>query len=157
MTVAIGIKESGLNPIADELTKLLADTYTLYLKTQNFHWNVKGVLFYSLHLLFEKQYEELADAVDLIAERIRALGFHTPASFNEFSKLTRIKEAGNSLTAESMIQQLLQDHESITRTCHDMMKIAQDSGDEATADLLIERMREHDKTAWMLRSSHHEK
>ena len=153
MTVAIGIKESGIKPIADELSILLADTYTLYLKTQNFHWNVKGTLFYPLHLMFEKQYEALADAVDVIAERIRALGCHTPASFNEFSKLTRIKEAGNSHTTESMIQQLLQDHESISRACHDMMKLAQDSADEGSADLLIERIREHDKTAWMLRSS----
>jgi starvation-inducible DNA-binding protein len=157
MAVAIGVKESGLKSIADELSKILADTYTLYLKTQNFHWNVSGPLFYSLHLMFEKQYEELADAVDTIAERIRALGFHTPASFSEFSKLKRIKEANGSLDTDGMIKELLQDHESITRACHDMLKVAQDSGDEGTADLLIERIREHDKTAWMLRCTHHEK
>lgn len=157
MAIAIGVKKSGLKSIADELSKILADTYTLYLKTQNFHWNVTGPLFYSLHLMFEKQYEELADAVDIIAERIRALGFHTPASFSEFNKLNRIKEAKGFLNANEMIKELLHDHESITRACHDMIEIAQDSGDEGTADLLIERIREHDKTAWMLRSSHHEK
>lgn len=153
MNVAIGIKESGIKAIAEELNKLLADTYLLYLKTQNFHWNVTGQLFYSLHLMFEKQYEELADAVDLIAERIRALGFNAPASFSEFSKLTRLKEAGHGLTSEKMLQELLSDHETITRNCHEMMKVAQEAGDEGTVDLFVERMREHDKTAWMLRSS----
>lgn len=153
MKVAIGIKESSLKVVAEELNKLLADTYLLYLKTQNFHWNVTGQLFYSIHLMFEKQYEELAEAVDLIAERIRALGFHAPASFSEFIKLTQLKEAAKGLSAEKMIQELLSDHESITKNCHGMMKIAQESGDEGTVDLFIERMREHDKTAWMLRSS----
>ncbi len=153
MKVAIGIKDSGIKAIAEELNKLLADTYTLYLKTQNFHWNVTGQLFYSLHLMFEKQYEELAEAVDVIAERIRTLGFHASASFNEFSKLTRLKEATQGLSAEKMIHELLADHETITRSCHEMMRIAQEAGDEGTVDLFIERMREHDKTAWMLRSS----
>jgi len=139
--------------IADELTHLLADTYTLYLKTQNFHWNVTGPLFSALHPLFETQYQELADAVDVIAERIRALGSFTPASFSEFQKLSSLKESAGNLSAEQMIKILAKDHETISEQLLIIFQHTEKANDQATIDLLTERMRAHDKTAWMLRSS----
>ncbi|OAI49064.1 DNA starvation/stationary phase protection protein [Gammaproteobacteria bacterium SCGC AG-212-F23] len=139
--------------VADELTHLLADSYVLYLKTQNFHWNVTGPLFPSLHLMFESQYKELAEAVDEIAERIRALGSFAPASFSEFSKLSSIKEERKILSAEEMLKTLLKDHEALIGHMESMFKKAESANDQATMDLLIERIRAHEKTAWMLRSS----
>lgn len=139
--------------IADQLCNLLANTYTLYLKTQNFHWNVTGENFYSLHLLFEKQYEELSDAVDLIAERIRGLGFPAPASFSEFSRRTFIKEgSAQLLAATKMIQQLKADHDAISASIRDLYAEAEDAEDAASADLVTQRLQEHEKAAWMLRS-----
>lgn len=140
--------------IADELTHLLADTYTLYLKTQNYHWNVTGPYFPQLHKLFEEQYEELAEAVDIVAERIRALDCHTPASFTEFQKLTSLKdETGAHISYEKMIRNLLKDHETISHHLLIIFEKAEQANDQATIDMLTERMRAHDKTAWMLRSS----
>lgn len=139
--------------VADELTHLLADTYILYLKTQNFHWNVTGPFFPQLHALFEKQYEELAEAVDLIAERIRALGSPAPASFSEFLKLTSLKEGNSKLTAQMMVKSLMKDHETISHHLLIIFTQAEKANDQATIDLLTERMRAHDKTAWTLRSS----
>jgi starvation-inducible DNA-binding protein len=153
MAIKIGLTESQTKTVADELTKLLADTYFLYLKTQNFHWNVKSVHFHSLHLMFEGQYEELSDAVDLIAERIRALGQPTPASFKQFSKLTDIKEATEVPSGTQMVAQLLEDHETICRHLRTSLKIVQKANDEGTADLMIARLQAHEKTAWMLRST----
>lgn len=139
--------------IADQLCTLLANTYTLYLKTQNFHWNVTGEHFYSLHLLFEKQYEELADAVDVIAERIRGLGFPTPASFSEFARRTFIKEArGELLPAIKMIQQLKADHDAISASIRDLYAEAENAEDAVSADLVTQRLEEHEKASWMLRS-----
>jgi len=138
--------------VADELTHHLADTYLLYLKTQNFHWNVTGPNFHSLHLLFERQYKELADAVDVIAERIRALGCTTPASFSHFIKLSSLKEENGAPSATDMIAQLLHDHEVISHHAHIIFATAEKNNDQATMDMLIQRMRDHDKTAWMLRS-----
>jgi len=139
--------------VADELAHFLADTYAVYLKTQNFHWNVKGPLFFSLHKMFEEQYQELAAAVDEIAERIRALDCVTPASFSQFSKLSSIKEENIQIKAEEMIQKLLADHETMAKQSAHLLEKAQKAQDEATADLMVQRMTAHEKTAWMLRSS----
>lgn len=138
--------------VADELAHFLADTYLLYLKTQNFHWNVKGPLFHTLHLMFEEQYKELAEAVDIIAERIRALGSNTPATFSEFLKLSSLKEDTGTLSAEDMLRKLFQDHETINHHAEIIFKKAEEANDQATMDMLIQRMREHQKTAWMLAS-----
>jgi starvation-inducible DNA-binding protein len=144
-----------LQKIADELTHLLADTYALYLKTQNFHWNVTGPYFPQLHKLFDDQYNELAEAVDVIAERIRALGSYTPASFSEFLKLSSLKEETGSkhISAEEMIKRLMHDHETISHQLLQIFAKAEKANDQGTIDMLTERMRAHDKTAWMLRSS----
>ncbi len=139
--------------IADELTHFLADTYMLYLKTQNFHWNVTGPNFYSYHIMFEGQYKELADAIDTIAERIRALGSHTPASFSEFVKLSSMKEEVHTVAAEDMVKILLKDHETIIQHAYIIFTKAEKAQDQGTMDLLIERIRDQEKTAWMLRSS----
>ncbi|EKD72320.1 MAG: hypothetical protein ACD_45C00703G0005 [uncultured bacterium] len=139
--------------MSEGLTKLLADTYTLYLKTQNFHWNVTGPHFHSLHGMFEEEYTELAGAVDEIAERIRALGAHAPGSFTDFLKLTSIKEETGIPTAQDMVKKLLQDHETVIKHIESLMPIATAASDEATLDLLITRSEIHQKTAWMLRSS----
>ncbi len=139
--------------MTEGLTKLLADTYTLYLKTQNFHWNVTGPLFHSLHKMFEEEYIELAAAIDQIAERIRALGSIAPGSFAEFLRLTSIKEETVTPSASDMVEKLLADHEIIIDHLQSLMPVAQDLKDEATLDLLITRTETHQKTAWMLRSS----
>ncbi|MEO8402881.1 MAG: DNA starvation/stationary phase protection protein [Gammaproteobacteria bacterium] len=139
--------------ITEDLAKLLADTYSLYLKTQNFHWNVTGLNFHSLHSMFEEEYIELATAVDEIAERIRALGAIAPASFSEFLKLTSLKEETSTPNAIEMVKKLLNDHETVIKHLQSMMPIAQEAKDEATLDLLINRTEVHQKTAWMLRSS----
>jgi starvation-inducible DNA-binding protein len=138
--------------VADELMHLLADTYTLYLKTQGFHWNVTGMHFHSLHLMFEEQYKELAEAVDVIAERIRALKCETPASFHNFLKLTSLKEENGVPATKDMLKQLLRDHEFVSQHAYVIFNKAQKTHDEGTMDLLIERIRAHEKTAWMLRS-----
>ncbi len=152
MPIDIGIEEKDRREIADGLSRLLADTYTLYLKTHNFHWNVTGPMFQTLHLMFEQQYNELWTAGDLIAERIRALGFPSPGSYKEFSKLTAIKEADGVPSAEEMIRQLVEGQETVARTARSVFITAEDANDAPTADLLTERMQIHEKTAWMLRS-----
>lgn len=152
MQVNTQISAEHRKNIAQQLSHLLADTYTLYLKTQNFHWNVTGPTFMMLHLMFEEQYESLAAAVDSIAERIRALGFPAPASFTQFQQLATIKDETKVLTAQEMIKQLLTDHESVIKTARALYPIAEKSVDEASADLATERLLEHEKTAWMLRS-----
>lgn len=139
--------------IADALAHLLADTYLLYLKTQNFHWNVTGPNFYSLHKMLEEQYEQLADAADLLAERLRALSVRAPGSFAEFMKLAGLDEASDESDAKQMIASLLKDHEAMAASITRMFEIAEDEGDEVTLDMLIQRKTEHDKTAWMLRST----
>ncbi|MDX1902227.1 MAG: DNA starvation/stationary phase protection protein [Gammaproteobacteria bacterium] len=135
------------------LSSLLADTYTLYLKTQNFHWHVTGPLFHSLHRMFEEQYNELANAVDELAERIRTLGAKAPASFAEFLKLSSIKEASEEHNAADMVHALLLDHEKMVKHLEKLIPVAQKINDEGTLDLLIMRTEVHQKTAWMLRSS----
>ncbi|MDR3491051.1 MAG: DNA starvation/stationary phase protection protein [Gammaproteobacteria bacterium] len=151
-TLPSSTKNAHTQKVADELTHYLADTYLLYLKTQNFHWNVTGPNFHSLHLLFESQYQELTAAVDLIAERIRALGSVTPASFSHFIKLSSLKEENGVPNATHMISQLLHDHETISHHAQIIFTVAEKNNDQATMDMLIQRMQEHDKAAWMLRS-----
>jgi starvation-inducible DNA-binding protein len=150
--IDIGIGEKERAEIADGLARLVADTYTLYLKTHNFHWNVTGPMFQTLHLMFEQQYNELALAVDLIAERIRALGFPAPGSYREFGKLTSIAESEGVASAREMIRQLVEGQEAVVRTARSVFPIAEKSNDQPTADLLTQRMQLHEKNAWMLRS-----
>ncbi|MBL6957852.1 MAG: DNA starvation/stationary phase protection protein [Rhodospirillales bacterium] len=148
----IGIEENDRQAIADGLSRLLADTYTLYLKTHNFHWNVTGPMFNTLHLMFEGQYTELALAVDEIAERIRALGHTAPGSYAQYAKLTSIAESTDVPAAEEMIRQLAEDQAAVVRTARSIFPVADEANDEPTADLLTQRMQVHEKTAWMLRS-----
>ncbi|HEX8852519.1 MAG TPA: Dps family protein [Pyrinomonadaceae bacterium] len=152
MPINIGIEETDRREIAAGLSRLLADTYTLYLKTHNFHWNVTGPMFQTLHLMFEEQYTELSAAVDLIAERIRALGFPAPGTYREFSQLSSIKEEEGTPTAQEMIRLLVEGQETIVRTARSIFPVVEGAGDEPTADLLTQRMQIHEKTAWMLRS-----
>ncbi len=152
MKIDIGIAETERKQIAEGLSKLLADTYTLYLKTHNFHWNVTGPMFQTLHLMFETQYTELALAVDLIAERIRALGFTAPGSYKQFAQLTSIHEADGVPKADEMIRQLVEGQEAVIRTARAIFPAVEKASDEPTADLLTQRMQTHEKTAWMLRS-----
>ncbi|SEH27520.1 Dps family protein [Magnetospirillum fulvum] len=150
--IDIGIDEKAREQIGEGLSRMLADTYTLYLKTHNFHWNVKGPMFSTLHLMFETQYNELALAVDLIAERIRALGFPAPGSYRQFADLTSIAEETTVPSAEDMIRQLVKDQEAVVRTARSIFPVVDEAHDEPTADLLTQRMQVHEKTAWMLRS-----
>lgn len=148
----IGIERALREQIAAGLSRFLADSYTLYLKTHNYHWNVKGPMFNTLHLMFEAQYNEMALAVDLIAERIRALGFPAPGSYAAFSRLTCIKEREDVPTAEEMIADLVSGQEAVVRTAREIFPLVDDARDEPTADLLTQRMQLHEKNAWMLRS-----
>jgi starvation-inducible DNA-binding protein len=152
MQVDIGIDADIRKEIADGLSRLLADTYTLYLKTHYFHWNVTGPMFQTLHLMFETQYTELALAVDLIAERIRALGFPAPGSYTEYAKLSSIPETTSVPKATEMIELLVEGQEAVCRTARSIYAIADKASDEPTADLLTQRLQLHEKTAWMLRS-----
>lgn len=139
--------------ITEGLSRLLASTYSLYLKTQNFHWHVTGPLFHSLHRMFEEQYNELAEAVDRLAERIRSLGAAAPATFSQFLKLSSVHEEEGIPTSLDMVHKLLADHEKVISELEALMPVAQKHSDEATLDLLIQRTETHQKTAWMLRSS----
>ncbi len=150
--IDIGIDEKERKAIADGLSRLLADTYTLYLKTHNYHWNVTGPMFNTLHLMFETQYNELALAVDLIAERIRALGVSAPGSYAAFAKLSSIQESDKVPGATDMIADLVKGQETVVRTARKIFPVADGAHDEATADLLTQRIQLHEKTAWMLRS-----
>mgnify|MGYP001170030415 FL=1 len=152
MDINIGICAESRLETAEGLSRLLADTYTLYLKTHNFHWNVTGPMFNTLHLMFETQYTELAVAVDDIAERIRALGHFAPGSYSANDRLSSIKESTSVPSAESTIRELVDGHETVTRTARALFPVIEDTNDEPTADLLTQRMQVHEKTAWMLRS-----
>ncbi|MBI5272509.1 MAG: DNA starvation/stationary phase protection protein [Chlamydiia bacterium] len=152
MEVQLGISKPACKSIAEAMQKVLADTYALYLKTQNFHWNLIGPEFFPLHLLFEKQYEDLADAVDEIAERIRAVGFYAEASFSAFAKNTTISEPKGKLESKKMVKELLEGHELIAREGKPLIRKFQEFHDEASADLLIKRLGIHEKAAWMLRA-----
>jgi starvation-inducible DNA-binding protein len=151
-TINLGIDEATRKDIAAGLSRLLADTYTLYLQTHNFHWNVTGPMFSTLHLMFETQYTELALAVDLIAERIRSLGFPAPATYSEYAKLSSIKETAGVPKAEEMIKLLVEGQEAVVRTARSIFPVVDAAHDEPSADLLTQRMQLHEKNAWMLRS-----
>jgi starvation-inducible DNA-binding protein len=150
--IDIGIPEAERQKIADGLSRLLADTFTLYLTTHNFHWNVKGPMFQTLHLMFEEQYNELWLALDAIAERIRALGFPAPGTYAQYSKLSSLKETEGVPEAKEMIRILVSGQEAVARTARKIFPVVDKSSDEPTADLLTQRMQVHEKTAWMLRS-----
>ncbi|MGA0063938.1 MAG: Dps family protein [Ilumatobacteraceae bacterium] len=152
MTPQLGISDKDRVAIAEGLGVLLADTYTLYLKTHKYHWNVTGPMFQTLHLMFETQYNELALAVDLIAERIRALDVLAPGSYAEFAKLTNISEDADVPPATEMIRRLVEGQEQVVRTARALFPVVDAAHDEPTADLLTQRMQVHEKTAWMLRS-----
>jgi starvation-inducible DNA-binding protein len=151
-TIDIGIKEKDRIRIAEGLKKLLADSYTLYLQTHNFHWNVVGPQFRELHLMFEEHYTELATAVDEIAERIRTLDVAAPGTYKAFAELSSIKEVEGVPEAKEMVRLLTQGHEQVVKTCREVLEPAQEAGDESTAALVSDRMRVHEKTAWMLRA-----
>jgi starvation-inducible DNA-binding protein len=148
----IGIEEQDRQVIAQGVSELLADTYTLYLKTHNFHWNVVGPKFHDLHLMFEAQYTELSTAVDDVAERIRTLGFPAPATYSQFAQLSSIKETEGVPSADEMLRILTSDNETLIRTARRILPLAQEANDESTASLISDRMVIHEKTAWMLRS-----
>ena len=150
--IDIGISEEQRREIVEGLSRLLADTYTLYLKTHNFHWNVTGPMFQTLHSMFELQYTELAMAVDLIAERIRALGHPAPGTYKEFARLSSIEESEGVPRAEDMIRELVRGQEAVVRTARSIFAVVDAAHDEPSADLLTQRMQVHEKTAWMLRS-----
>jgi len=152
MKIDIGIDQKDREAIAEGLSRLLADTYTLYLKTHNFHWNVTGPMFQTLHLMFETQYNELALAVDLIAERIRSLGFPAPGTYKQYAALSSIKEEEGVPEATAMIRSLVEGQEAVVRTARSLYPVVEKASDEATADLLTQRIQLHEKTAWMLRS-----
>jgi starvation-inducible DNA-binding protein len=150
--IDIGIAEKDRARIAEGLSRLLADTFTLYLKTHNFHWNVKGPMFQTLHLMFETQYNELWLALDAIAERIRALGFPAPGTYADYAGLSSIKETPGVPEAREMIRLLVEGHEAVARTARKIFPLVEKANDEPTADLLTQRLQVHEKTAWMLRS-----
>ena len=152
MSIDIGISTEDREAIADGLGRVLADSYTLYLKTHNYHWNVTGPLFNSLHLMFEEQYTELALAVDQIAERIRALGFKAPGSYTAYAALTGIPEDEGEPDAKTMLRNLVIAQETVVRTARSVFPLVDKAGDEASADLLTQRIQIHEKNAWMLRS-----
>ena len=150
--IDIGIATQDRLDIATGLKRLLADSYTLYLQTHNFHWNVTGPQFRELHLMFEEHYTELAVAVDDIAERIRTLGVVAPGTYKAFASLSSIEEVEDVPTASDMVKILNKSHEQVVKTCREVLKLAQEGDDESTAALVSDRMRIHEKTAWMLRA-----
>lgn len=152
MELHIGLDDQQRKNIAQGLNTLLADSYSLYIKTHNFHWNVEGPHFTSLHALFEKHYMELAEAIDQIAERIRALGEYVAASYQQFAKLTSIKEETGHPNSREMLQQLIDGQEQVVRTARHLLKTVEDANDQPSLDLLTDRMYQHEKNAWMLRS-----
>jgi starvation-inducible DNA-binding protein len=150
--VKLGIKDTDRQEITTGLSKLLADSYMLYIKTHNYHWNVEGPMFNTLHVMFMDQYTELWTALDLIAERIRALGEYAPGSYKEFARLTSIAESDKVPKAMKMVEELLLGHETVIQTARNLLQSADAASDEVTCDLITQRLQIHEKTAWMLRS-----
>jgi len=153
MEINIGIDDQGRAKVSDALKKLLADTYTLYLKTHGYHWNVEGPHFQQLHLQFMEQYTEMWTAVDELAERIRALGHFAPSSYSQMSALSTIKEEDGKPDWRAMVINLAKGHEQVATTAREVLRIAEEVGDEATADVVAPRLTLHEKTAWMLRAT----
>lgn len=151
-TLDLGIPADRLEAITHGLSKVLADTYTLYLKTHNYHWNVTGPQFNTLHTMFMAQYTEMWTAVDEIAERIRALGAFAPGSYSEFGRLATVKEPAGVPAAEAMVAELAADQATVVRTAREVLRIAEEAHDQPSADLLTQRIQVHEKTAWMLRA-----
>lgn len=152
MQIDIGIADADRKEIAEGLSRLLADTFTLYLKTHNFHWNVTGPQFNTLHTMFMTQYTELWNALDELAERIRALGHFAPGSYHQYGSLSSIKEEPGVPNAQEMLRQLVEGHEAVARTARSVFPAAEKGNDESTIDVLTQRLQIHEKTAWMLRS-----
>ncbi|MEX0796769.1 MAG: Dps family protein [Acidimicrobiia bacterium] len=153
MEINTGLSEESRSELAEGLGRLLADTYTLYVKTHGYHWNVTGPMFRTLHLMFEEEYIDLREAVDVIAERIRALGHPAPGSYSEFAELTSVTDEKGVPQAMEMVRNLMEGHESVVRTGRQVVKTAEEAGDVASADLVTQRIDIHEKTAWMLRST----
>jgi starvation-inducible DNA-binding protein len=153
MDVNTGIPEQARKEISEGLSALLADTYTLYLKTQGYHWNVTGPMFRNLHLMFEEEYIDLRDAADLLAERILALGHPAPASYTEFTRLATVPDEEGVPEAMEMVRRLVDGHEAVIRTAREVVSKAEEASDVATADLVTSRIEVHEKTAWMLRAT----
>lgn len=151
-SIDIGISTKDRAAISEGLSRVLADSFVLYLKTHNYHWNVTGPMFQTLHLMFMGQYTELWNALDEIAERIRSLGFPAPGTFKEFLHLSKIKETEGTLNADSMIRELIAGQDAVTRAAREALKIADKANDQPTVDILVQRMQIHEKNAWMLRS-----
>lgn len=151
--IDIGINKEDRLAIAEGLKRLLADSYTLYLQTHNFHWNVTGIHFRELHLMFEEHYTELAIAVDDIAERIRTLDVAAPGTYKAFSQLSSIAEVDGVPSSSEMVELLTKGHEQVIKTSRQVLQLAQNADDESTSALVSDRMRVHEKTAWMLRAS----
>lgn len=152
-TIHTGLTKAERGDVAQELTKVLADSFAVYLKTHGYHWNVRGPEFFSFHNLLEQQYREIWTALDDIAERIRALGVLAPQSYPAFGNLTAIKDGDPEKEATAMLKELMQDHETLIATTRKALDIASDAGDEASADLMTQRLAAHEKFAWMLRST----
>lgn len=153
MDIDIGIKKEDRKAAADAVSRLLADTYTLYLKTHGYHWNVEGPHFQQLHIQFMDQYTEMWTAVDDLAERVRALGYYAPASYSEMAALSTIKEESGRPSWEVMVKNLAEGHQQVAKTAREVLRIAEDVGDDATADVIAPRVTLHEKTAWMLRAT----
>ena len=152
-TIKTGLSSPKRKEIAEQLTKVLADSYAVYLKTHGYHWNVRGPEFFALHNLLEQQYREQWEALDLIAERIRGLGELAPQGYGAFANLTSVKDGDPEKDAKAMLEELMRDHETVVATAREALKIADDDGDDVTADLMTQRLAAHEKAAWMLRSS----
>ena len=152
MEIDTGISAEQRGAIVQGLSRLLADTYVLYLKTHSFHWNVEGPMFQTLHQMFMEQYTETWNAIDLIAERIRSLGEYAPGTYREYARLTRIKETEGVPRAEEMVRLLVEGQEALVRTAREVLSVADEANDQPTLDLLTQRMQVHEKNAWMLRS-----
>lgn len=153
MDVNTGLDKEARRDLAAGLSRLLADTYTLYLKTHGYHWNVTGPMFRSLHLMFEEEYLELRDAVDVIAERIRALGYPAPGSYAELARLSSVVDEEGVPEAMEMVRHLVDAHERVIKTGRAVVEAAESAGDVATADVVTQRIDIHEKTAWMLRAT----
>jgi starvation-inducible DNA-binding protein len=147
-----GISTKDRAAIANGLSRLLADTYVVYLKTHNFHWNVEGPMFQTLHQMFMEQYTEAWNAIDLVAERIRSLGHYAPGTYREYLELARVKETPGVPKAERMVQLLIEGQEAVVKTARELLPLAEGADDQPTLDLLTQRMQVHEKNAWMLRS-----
>ncbi|MEA5097516.1 MAG: Dps family protein [Burkholderiaceae bacterium] len=150
--IDIGISTKDRAAISESLSKVLADSFVLYLKTHNYHWNVTGPMFQTLHIMFMDQYTELWNALDQIAERIRSLGFPAPGTFKEFARLSSLKESEGTLNADGMIRDIIAGQDAVTRSARLALKIAEKADDQPTVDILVQRLQIHEKNAWMLRS-----